>query len=145
MKKLIIPMLFLLLISCSKSDSNPNIPKELLGKWQIVEVGSDVITVDENNNPTHLYVTTGFIYEFFNDGTFISNELNNYDGGIYSVNDRILNLQFTNGNTHLTVYKAIANLNSVNLSLNVSDTNTIPDPDNAMSWELYNKIQTISP
>ena len=145
MKKLILPLFFLLLVSCSKSDSNPNIPKELIGKWQIVEVGSDIINVDENNNPIHHYVTNGFYYEFFIDGTFLSNELDGYSEGIFSINDRILTLNFNNEYTNKIKYKAISNLDSTNLNLNVSDTNTIPDPDNAMSWELYNKITTDSP
>jgi hypothetical protein len=87
MKKIfILPILFLALLSCSKSKNdevvvNPNI-LAIQGKWQYVE--------DLDYNPPGPYmITNGYILEIKADGTFTSNESPAYSGGTYtfSTND----------------------------------------------------------
>lgn len=94
MKKIVIlSVLFLIVVSCSKSSNEettvyPN-TLAIQGKWQLVE--------DLDYNPPGPYtITNGPIIDIKADGTFTSNESPAYTGGTYtfSAND-IVDLTYT--------------------------------------------------
>jgi len=94
MKKiLLLPILFLVLVSCSKSNveeqaTNTNL-QAIVGKWQLVE--------DLDYNPPGPYViTNGPIIDIKADGTFTSNQYPAYSGGTYSFSsNNIIDLTYT--------------------------------------------------
>ena len=115
-------MLFLLQISCSKSDSNPNIPKELIGKWQYVEFYGG--NPDENGNYPQNLITNGYVVDYKSDGTFTSTEgeyndifyginpLVGLDHGTFSVSsENIITMIYTNDVDTYTINKKL-NFNS---------------------------------
>lgn len=91
MKKTIVySLICLLIVSCSKSDSQPSaIQQALKGKWRLVQ---GLYIDPENPDDEHL-VIDGYIFELSLNGTFTSSEYQtynvtnntNYVGGNYQI------------------------------------------------------------
>ena len=121
MKKLIlIPILLLVIMSCSKSDNNEtNIPPELIGKWQMKTIAGEVLL-------------NGGIIDFKNDNTFSSTIIgyeynSNSPGGTYIVTSTSeLILTYSNISTNPAITnKKITLLTSDELILNPTHSNCI--------------------
>ena len=116
MKKiLIIPILLLIIMSCSKSDNNEtNIPPNLIGKWQF-------------KSRAGVLFPNGGIIEFKQDNTFNSTILGYYPsflGGTYTVNSsNEITLIYTQSTTYPDLLRTtqIVSLNSDELVLNPTD------------------------
>ena len=86
-KLLLIPIILLVILSCSKSDNNgvldyTNNNPNLIGKWQYKEfLGVNIGCV--GCGP--YLITNGYTINFNNNGTFTSTELTDYPSGTFIV------------------------------------------------------------
>lgn len=94
MKKIfLIPFLFLVLLSCTKSKtdevvSNNNvIPTELIGTWKFVGYYDDIANAPNDN--LHLY-NQSFLVTFNDNGTFVANSNGTITNGTYNVDATLI-------------------------------------------------------
>lgn len=99
MKKLLSLFFILTLMGCSDSENESSmpIPAELIGKWKYVEYVTDYVEFDDNGNQIHYYIDDGFVIEFKDDGTFVSNEIEGLSNGTYTVKDEFMTLKYRSG------------------------------------------------
>ena len=123
-KLLIIPILLLIIISCSKSDNNDvldytNNHPELLGKWQIVDFLSDI-------PPNPFPIVNGFTITFNVDGTFSSNQFVDFPNGNYTVStSNVISLNYISSNNVIdTKYKDIWSINNTTLILKLDENDS---------------------
>ncbi len=90
MKKIfLLPVLFLTLVSCSKSKSDETVtntnttPTELIGTWKYTGYYDDI--ADANGNNFHS-TSENYLATFNSDGTFVLEYNNNPTNGTFSVN-----------------------------------------------------------
>lgn len=150
MKKFIIPILAFILVSCSKDkvEETNNINQDLMGKWQYVEYIDDVIELDQNGNPILNLITNGYIIEFKNDGTFLSNEFVEYNGGTYTVipvnGGNNIRLNYENNTNQMTKYQGIKTIENSNLILTYKSDIQYDFSNSLVLIQRYSPISGIS-
>ena len=129
--RFILLSIIFLILGCS-SDSNPedDLFKSVQGKWKLTEYFTDYIEVDENGNPIKLTVDNRYELELKSNNTFISNEIEGYTGGNYTIirkPRKNLKLEYINKLNKIIKYKYIIEFNQNYLFL--SSSNNIPFND----------------
>jgi hypothetical protein len=131
-------------MSCSSdSDSGDDLFKNIQGKWKLVEYFSDVIQQDENGNPIKLTVDNGYELELKSNKTFISNEIEGYAGGTYTIirkPGKNLKLEYKNGSNKITKYKCIIGTNENYMYLFFSNNSPLNDESGFYGGEILARI-----
>lgn len=98
-KLLLIPVLFLLLISCSNNSDEETQPNLLIGEWKLSE---KIIDDGGGTNPVWMPITDGYDFVFLEDNKFYTTKFlgtSGCAGGTYTVVNSVITLTFYCPNT----------------------------------------------
>ncbi|MCF6296335.1 MAG: hypothetical protein L3J25_11690 [Flavobacteriaceae bacterium] len=90
MKNLILSVLVISLISCTKNERIIDQNTKMIGTWQLIEIFES----EGASNPQWTEIENGYTYTFNSDNSFISNRFLECTNGIYTVLNGILTLDF---------------------------------------------------